>query len=226
MNNPLWVIKKIVTKYSNRPPYIKLLIDKLLNYSKWNKLSSSSDSLLVLSATQLSEPDSAKLKPRPLLNRLHAIAPSLLAPSAVVPQFSASEPTTHSHTASMQLKDLPSRPSPTLPPLRPPSPRTANAQSRAPNLPLLETSASTTLLPEPSKLEKKYFTKPLEAHQLQPMVLDTSKLHATSRMSTELPPAHPTETAPQHASKATPPPSADSEQQRPLPLMQHLSERS
>jgi hypothetical protein len=144
VNNPLWVIKKIVTKYSNRCPYIKLLNDKLLNYSKWNKPSFSSDSLLVLSATQLSEPDSDKLKPRPLLNKKHAPAPSPPVPLVVVPQFSDPASTAHTLTAPMLLKDLPSRPSPTLLRLRTSSPRTAHAQRTPSNPPLAETSANTT----------------------------------------------------------------------------------
>ena len=133
VNNPLWVIKKIVTKYSNRCPYIKLLNDKLINYSKWNKPSFSSDSLLVLSATHLSDQDSAKLKQRPLLNKKHAHAPSPPAPSSVEPLTSDQDPTKPTSTAHQPPLVRPSRPSPMSPRLRPLSPRPANAQSRAPN---------------------------------------------------------------------------------------------
>jgi len=135
VNNPLWVIKKIVTKYSNRCPYIKLLNDKLINYSKWNKPSFSSDSLLVLSVTHPSDQDSAKLKQRPLLNKKHAHAPSPPAPSAVVSLSSDQDPTKPTSTAHQLQLVRPSRPSPMLPRLRPLSPPPANAQSRAPNQP-------------------------------------------------------------------------------------------
>lgn len=220
MNNPLWVIKKIVTKYSNRCPYIKLLNDKLINYSKWNKPLSSSDSLLVLSAIHLLDPDSAKLKPRPSLNRPPLKSAPAPLPDSVLAQpsqFSAKAATKTTSTAHLPPADQLSRPSPTLLKLRPKSPRPAHALNKANHLPPLQALADTTKSPEPLKSEKKSPTLQLDHPTLTATEPDTSKPLVLSTTSTELTQEPAAPHAPKYASTVTPLPSPDSENQRPLP---------
>ena len=169
----------------------------------------------MLSAIHLLDPDSAKLKQRPSLNRQPVSAASPPVPSSVVLPNSAQEPTKPSSTAQLPPMDRPSRPSPMLPRPRPLSPKPANAQKRPNNPQQMPTSADTTKSLEPLKSEKKFCTHQLEQTLLPPMDRDTSKLLAMSTTSTE-PPVPEMDNAHKYASKATPPPSLDSETQRPL----------
>jgi hypothetical protein len=150
--------------------------------------------LLALSATQVSNTDSVKLRQRPLLKPTKNNAHAMLPPSTLEDPVlsSAREPTPTGLMEPLSPKARPSKPSPMLLKPRPLSQKNANApkqlKHQLPADPLANTIKCRVLL----KYQRALNTVKLDLSPPQETVLATSKLLALSATSTEpavVPPA-------------------------------------